>query len=131
MALVNDFYANGCSKGDLKALILMLSPVAPHICEEMWENLGFADSGMIAQQPWPEYDESKTVAATVQLAVQVAGKVRANIVVSVDATDEEVIAAALADAKIQKQGEGKQLVKQLVIRDKKSNAIKIVNLIFK
>jgi leucyl-tRNA synthetase len=61
----------------------------------------------------------------------VAGKVRANIVVSVDATDEEVIAAALADAKIQKQGEGKQLVKQLVIRDKKSNAIKIVNLIFK
>jgi leucyl-tRNA synthetase len=86
---------------------------------------------MIAQQPWPEYDESKTVAATVQLAVQVAGKVRANIVVSVDATDEEVIAAALADAKIQKQGEGKQLVKQLVIRDKKSNAIKIVNLIFK
>jgi leucyl-tRNA synthetase len=131
MALVNDFYANGCSKGDLKALILMLSPVAPHICEEMWENLGFAESGMIAQQPWPEYDESKTVAATVQLAVQVAGKVRANIVVSVDATDEEVIAAALADAKIQKQGEGKQLVKQLVIRDKKSNAIKIVNLIFK
>jgi leucyl-tRNA synthetase len=131
MALVNDFYANGCSKGDLKALLLMLSPIAPHICEEMWENLGFAGEGMICQQKWPEYDESKTVAATVQLAVQVAGKVRANIVVPTDADDETVVSTALADAKIQKQAEGKQLVKQIVVRDKKSGAVKIVNLIFR
>lgn len=131
MALTNDFYANGCTKGDLKALLLLLSPIAPHICEEMWENLGFADSGMICKQPWPEYDESKTVAATVQLAVQVAGKVRANIVVPTDADDEAVVAAALADVKIQRQAEGKQLVRKIVVRDKKSKAVKIVNLIFK
>ncbi|MCD7830466.1 MAG: class I tRNA ligase family protein, partial [Clostridiales bacterium] len=131
MALTNDFYANGCTKGDLKALLLLLSPIAPHICEEMWENLGFADSGMICKQPWPEYDESKTVAATVQLAVQVAGKVRANIVVPTDADDEAVVAAALADAKIQRQAEGKTLVRKIVVRDKKSKAVKIVNLIFK
>ncbi|MCD7820660.1 MAG: leucine--tRNA ligase [Clostridiales bacterium] len=131
MALTNDFYANGCTKGDLKALLLLLSPIAPHICEEMWENLGFSDSGMICKQPWPEYDESKTVAATVQLAVQVAGKVRANIVVPTDADDEAVVAAALADAKIQRQAEGKQLVRKIVVRDKKSKAVKIVNLIFK
>ncbi|MCD8008553.1 MAG: leucine--tRNA ligase [Clostridiales bacterium] len=131
MALTNDFYANGCTKGDLKALLLLLSPIAPHICEEMWENLGFADSGMICKQPWPEYDESKTVAATVQLAVQVAGKVRANIVVPTDADDEAVVAAALADAKIQRQAEGKKLVRKIVVRDKKSKAVKIVNLIFK
>ncbi|MCD8050866.1 MAG: leucine--tRNA ligase [Clostridiales bacterium] len=131
MALTNDFYANGCTKGDLKALLLLLSPIAPHICEEMWENLGFAESGMICKQPWPEYDESKTVAATVQLAVQVAGKVRANIVVPTDADDEAVVAAALADAKIQRQAEGKKLVRKIVVRDKKSKAVKIVNLIFK
>jgi leucyl-tRNA synthetase len=97
----------------------------------MWENLGFAGEGMICQQKWPEYDESKTVAATVQLAVQVAGKVRANIVVPTDADDETVVSTALADAKIQKQAEGKQLVKQIVVRDKKSGAVKIVNLIFR
>lgn len=131
MALVNDFYANGCTKGDLKALILMLSPIAPHLCEEMWANLGFSGEGMISEQKWPEYDESKTVASTVQLAVQVAGKVRANIVVPVDADDKTVVDTALADAKIQKQAEGKKLVKQIVVRDKKSGAVKIVNLIFK
>ncbi|MCD7920284.1 MAG: leucine--tRNA ligase [Clostridiales bacterium] len=131
MGLVNDFSANGCTKGDMRALILMLSPIAPHICEEMWENLGFASEGMACQQPWPEYDESKTLAATVQLAVQVAGKVRANIVVPVDATDDQVVETALADPKIQRQAEGKTLVKKLVIRDKKTQAIKIVNLIFK
>lgn len=131
MALVNDFYANGCTKGDLKALILMLSPIAPHLCEEMWENLGFSGEGMISEQKWPEYDESKTVASTVQLAVQVAGKVRANIIVPVDADDKTVVDTALADSKIQKQAEGKQLVKQIVVRDKKSGAVKIVNLIFK
>ena len=131
MALVNDFYANGCTKGDLKALLLMLSPIAPHICEEMWENLGFAGEGMICQQKWPEYDESKTIASTVQLAVQVAGKVRANIVVSADADDQTVVDTALADSRIQRQAEGKKLVKQIVVRDKKSGSIKIVNLIFK
>ena len=130
MALVNDFYANGCTKGDMKALLLMLSPVAPHICEEIWENLGFASEGMICQQKWPEYDESKTIAATVQLAVQVAGKVRANIIVPVDADDQTVVDTALAEPKIQKQGEGKKLVKQIVVRDKKSGSVKIVNLIF-
>ena len=131
MALVNDFYANGCTKGDLKALILMLSPIAPHICEEMWENLGFAGEGMICQQKWPAYDESKTIASTVQLAVQVAGKVRANIVVPTDADDDTVVNTALADPKIQKQAEGKQLVKRIVVRDKKSGNVKIVNLIFR
>ncbi|MCD8126364.1 MAG: class I tRNA ligase family protein, partial [Clostridiales bacterium] len=131
MGLVNDFSANGCTKGDMKALILMLSPIAPHICEEMWEDLGFGSRGMACQQPWPEYDESKTLAATVQLAVQVAGKVRANIVVPVDATDDQVVETALADPKIQRQAEGKTLVKKLVIRDKKTQAVKIVNLIFK
>ncbi|MCD8047417.1 MAG: class I tRNA ligase family protein, partial [Clostridiales bacterium] len=130
MALTNDFYANGCTKGDLKALVLMLSPFAPHICEEMWENLGWESEGMVCQQPWPAYDESKTVAATVEVAVQVGGKLRASIQVPTGSSDDEAVAAALADSRIQKQAEGKTLVKQIVVRGKDKN-IKLVNLIFR
>ena len=66
MTMVNEFYANGLTRGDLKMLMLMLSPFAPHMVEEMWELTGeAAKTGTMAmQQPWPEYDESKTVAST-------------------------------------------------------------------
>ena len=123
MALVNDFYAKGASRGDMKALLLMLSPFAPHMCEELWEMAGYG--GQVCLQSWPEYDESKTVAATVQMAVQVSGKVKANIVVSADASDEEIVAAALAEPKIQKLAEGMTLVKSIVVKGK------LVSLIFK
>ena len=123
MALVNDFYANGASRGDMKALLLMLSPFAPHMCEELWEMAGYG--GEVCLQPWPEYDESKTVAATVQMAVQVSGKVKANILVPAESTDEEIVAAALADPKIAKLAEGMMLVKSIVVRGK------LVSLIFK
>ena len=128
MSLVNDFYANGVSKGDMKALLVMLSPFAPHIAEEMWEHLGF--EAMACEQAWPEYDQTKTVAAEVQIAVQVAGKVRANVIVPSGAEDDEVVAIAMADNRIQKQAEGKELVKQIVVRAK-DGKIKLVNLIFK
>ena len=123
MALVNDFYANGASRGDMKALLLMLSPFAPHMCEELWEMAGFG--GEVCLQAWPEYDESKTVAATVQMAVQVSGKVKANIIVPAESTDEEIVAAALADGKIAKLAKGMTLVKSIVVKGK------LVSLIFK
>jgi len=123
MALVNDFYANGASRGDMKALLLMLSPFAPHMCEELWEMAGFG--GEVCLQAWPEYDESKTVAATVQMAVQVSGKVKANIIVPAEASDEEIVAAALAEPKIAKLAEGMNLIKSIVVRGK------LVSLIFK
>ena len=123
MALVNDFYANGASRGDMKALLLMLSPFAPHMCEELWEMAGYG--GEVCLQAWPTYDESKTVTASVQMAVQVSGKVKANIIVPTDSTDEEIVAAALADSKIAKLAEGMTLVKTVVVRGK------LVSLIFK
>ena len=123
MALVNDFYANGASLGDMKALLLMLSPFAPHICEELWEYLGFA--GMVCQQPWPEYDHSKTIAAEVQMAVQVGGKLKANIVVPMDSEEDTVVAAALADPKVAKLAEGMEIVKTILVKNR------LVNLIFK
>ena len=81
--------------------------------------------GQVCLQPWPEYDASKTVAATVQMAVQVSGKVKANIIVPAESTDEEIVAAALADPKIAKLAEGMTLVKSIVVKGK------LVSLIFK
>ena len=81
--------------------------------------------GQVCLQPWPEYDASKTVTATVQMAVQVSGKVKANIIVPAESTDEEIVAAALADGKIAKLAEGMTLIKTVVVRGK------LVSLIFK
>ena len=123
MSLVNDFYQNGASRGDMKALLLMLSPFAPHMCEELWEMGGYG--GQVCLQPWPTYDESKTIAATTQMAVQVGGKLKANIIVPTGSDDETVVAAALAEPKIAKLAEGMELVKSIVVKGR------LVNLIFK
>ena len=123
MSLVNDFYQNGASRGDMKALLLMLSPFAPHMCEELWEMGGYG--GQVCLQPWPTYDESKTIAATTQMAVQVGGKLKANIIVPTGSDDETVVAAALAESKIAKLADGMELVKSIVVKGR------LVNLIFK
>lgn len=127
MTMVNEFYANGLSKGDLEQLMLLLSPFAPHIVEEMWELTGFAAKygKMAMQMPWPGYDEEKTKAAAHEMAVQVNGKLRSTITVPADADEEHIIAAACADEKIKRQIEGMQLVKTIVVKNK------IVNLILK
>ena len=127
MAMVNDFYTNGLSKGDLEQLLLLLSPFTPHMVEEMWELEGFAAKygKMAMEMPWPEYDESKCVDATVEMAVQVNGKLRSTINVPVDSSDEDVLNAAYADTKIQKYLEGMQIVKTIVVKGR------IVNLILK
>ena len=125
MTMVNEFYANGCTRGDLKYLILMLSPFAPHIAEEMWEQLGFAaQTGKMAMQnDWPAYDESKMVEAEREMAVQVNGKLRATIKVPTDSDDETVIQAAMAEEKVKRQTEGMALVKTIVVKNKLVNLI--------
>ena len=127
MTMVNEFYAKGLSRGDLKYLIMLLSPFAPHIAEEMWEQTGFAarTGKMTMQMDWPKYDEAKTVDAVREMAVQVNGKLRSTVKVATDADDETVIAAACADEKIKRQMEGMQLVKTIVVKNK------LVNLILK
>ena len=127
MTMVNEFYANGCTKGDLEYLCMLLSPFAPHIAEEMWEQLGFAakHGKMAMQMPWPQFDEAKTVDAEREMAVQVNGKLRSTIIVPADADEEHIIAAACADEKIQRQLQGMQIVKTIVVKNK------IINLILK
>ncbi len=127
MSMVNEFYANGCTRGDVKTLILLLSPFAPHITEEMWELMGYAEKEgkMAMQMSWPEYDEAKTVDATREMAVQVNGKLKTTITVPSDSEDSVIIDAACADEKVKRLMEGKQLVKTIVVKNK------LVNLIIK
>ena len=99
MTWLNDVEKCGSiTKEEYKIYLMLLDPFAPHICEEIWENMGFGD--MIVRQQWPQYDEAKCVDETVEIAVQITGKVRARINIPADATSEEAIAAAKADAKI-------------------------------
>ena len=126
MAMVNEFYSNGVSRGDFEALLLMLSPFAPHMVEELWEQKGFAakhDGKMAMQCDWPVYDESKTVASTAEMAVQVSGKFKGTIIVPVDSDQDTVVEAAKANEKVAKAIAGMQIVKVIHVKNKLVNLI--------
>ena len=126
MAMVNEFYSNGVSRGDFEALLLMLSPFAPHMVEELWEQKGFAakhDGKMAMQCDWPVYDESKTVASSVEMAVQVSGKFKGTIIVPVDSDQDTVVEAAKANEKVAKAIAGMQIVKVIHVKNKLVNLI--------
>ncbi|WP_026654186.1 leucine--tRNA ligase [Butyrivibrio sp. AE3003] len=112
MALINDFYKkNAVTKGEYKTLITLLNPVAPHITEEIWQTIG--GEGRLYQQSWPEFDEAKTVTNTVEIAVQINGKVKATLNISKDDPKDEVIAKGkelIAD-----KLEGKTIVKEIYV----------------
>ena len=127
MTLVNELYVNGLTRGDLRVLMLLLSPFAPHIVEEMWELTGYAakTGKMAMQNEWPVYDEQKTVESVKELAVQINGKLRATVTVPADADDAAVVEAAKAEPRIARQLEGMELVRSIVVKNR------IVNLIVK
>ena len=121
MALVNDFYEKAPSRGDIKALLSLLSPFAPHVAEELWETQGFG--GFACQADWPEYDESKTIEAEREIAVQVGGKLKTTVMVPNDAEDDIVLETAKANEKIQKLIEGKDIIRTIVVKNKLINLI--------
>ncbi len=125
MAMVNEFYANGLTHGDLEVLMLLLSPFAPHMVEEMWELTGFAAQygKMAMQMPWPQYDEAKTVESTVEMAVQIKGKLRGTVTVPVDSDEAAVLAAAKANERVAKSLEGMEIVKTILVKNKLINLI--------
>ena len=125
MTMVNELNANGCTRGDLKYLLLLLNPFAPHITEELWENLGFAaqTGKMCCQAEWPVADESKTVASTVELAVQVNGKLKGTISMPTDSEEKAVVDAALAVEKVRKATEGMQIIKTILVKNRLVNLI--------
>ncbi len=123
MSLVNAFYETKPTRGEVRTLLTLLSPFAPHIAEELWEIQGF--DGLACQARWPSFDEAKTRDADREIAVQVGGKLKTTVTVPADCDDEVAIAAAVADEKIQRLMEGKQLVRTIVVKNK------LVNLILK
>ena len=125
MAMVNEFYSSGLTRGDLQQLMLMLSPFAPHMVEEMWELTGYAakTGKMAMQMPWPTWDESKTVDSHVEMAVQINGKLKGTVTVAMDSDEETVKAAALALDKVQKAADGMTVVKTILVKNKLINLI--------
>ena len=125
MTAVNEMTANGVTRGDLKILLQLLNPFAPHITEELWESLGFAaqTGKMCCQSDWPVYDESKTVAKTVEMAIQVNGKMKGTVTLPAHSEEADVVAAALAVDKVKKATEGMKVVKTILVKNRLVNLI--------
>ena len=123
MTMLNAFYDKGVNQAEYKTFLTLLNPFAPHITEELWQQLG--GEGLLSVAPWPVYDEAKTVEETVEIAVQVNGKLKCTIKLPADCDKQVAIDTALAEEKVQHAVEGKQMVKQIVVPGK------IVNLVVK
>ena len=121
MTLVNELAQNGCNKAELKTLTILLNPFAPHVTEEMWEVMNFG--GMVNQAEWPAYDEDKTKENNVEIVVQIMGKVRSKITVSVDMPKDEVLAMAKVDSKIAQLLDGKEIKKEIYVPGKLVNFV--------
>ena len=122
MTLINEIYAVGkISKDDLVIFIKLLCPFAPHLCEEIWENIG--GEGLLSLSQWPEYEESKTIEASVEIGVQVNGKVRGTIVIPNGCAKEEALEIAKKDERVASFLEGKTLVKEIYVPNKIVNFV--------
>ena len=122
MIFVNEVYKVGkCPKEYAEGLIKMMSCITPHVGEEIWSIFGHNET--IAFEPWPSYDESQLVEDTVEVVVQVNGKLRAKLSVAVDADKDSVIAQALADEKVKEFTDGKNIIKQIYVPNKLVNIV--------
>lgn len=122
MSLFNAITATGSvNKAELKTFITLLNPFAPHLTEEMWQINGF--EGMLNETKWPQFDEAKCVESTVEIAVQVNGKIRARINVAADISAEDAIALAKEEAAVKADVEGKNIIKELYIPKRLVNIV--------
>lgn len=117
MELINDINKKGqINNAELKTFITLLNPVAPHVTEEMWEQAGF--EGRLYQTTWPEFDEAKTVDSTLEIPVQINGKLRAVVNVAKGASAEDVEKVAFENEEIVKFTEGKEIVKKIYVPER-------------
>lgn len=123
MTLLNNIYDAGeINRAELKTLLILVNPFAPHVTEEMWSTLGYG--GMLAKDAvWPAYDPEKCVDSTIEIAVQVNGKLRGKLVVAADISAEDAIAAAKADEKVQSFLTDKNIVKEIYVPGKLVNIV--------
>jgi len=122
MAFLNEVSeAGSITAGEFKTLLILLNPFAPHITEELWQVCGFG--GMVYEQRWPVYDEAKCADSTVEIAVQVCGKLRGRVTIPAGCAREDAIAAAKAVPEIARAIEGKTIVKEIAVPDKLVNLV--------
>ena len=122
MATVNTIYDLGkITKTELRTLATVLAPFAPHVAEEVYEALG--GEGLVSLAKWPEYDEAKTVDDTVEMPVQVCGKVKTVLMLPKAASKEEILAAVYADEKVKAATDGKTVIKEIVVPGKIINIV--------
>ncbi|MEA3366429.1 MAG: class I tRNA ligase family protein, partial [Candidatus Hydrogenedentes bacterium] len=113
--------ASKIDKEDAEKFVLILAPFAPHMAEELWERLGYTDT--LAYEPWPEYDESLLTEDTMDIAVQVLGKLRGVVKVPVDASKDYILEAAKAEPNVQRHIEGKNILKEIYVPGKLVNLV--------
>ncbi|MBO4468259.1 MAG: leucine--tRNA ligase [Clostridia bacterium] len=122
MSLLNSILDKGnINKAEMKTLITLLNPFAPHITEEIWEICGF--EGMLNQTTWPSFDESKCVDSSVEIAVQVNGKIKARIMVAADISSDDAIAAAKNEKAVAEAVDGKTVIKELYVPKRLVNIV--------
>lgn len=122
MSLVNEFYRlNRVTKGEFRSLLILLNPVAPHMTEELWQIIG--EKGRIYQAAWPEYEEEKTVENEVEIAVQVNGKVKATVKVTLEENQDSVKAKVMEAASVKAAIENKTIVKEIYIKGRIYNIV--------
>ncbi len=123
MSLLNQLFDKGVNKAEYKTLLTILNPFAPHITEELWQMIGETD--LLSLHTWPSFDEAKTVEATVVMPVQINGKIKSKVTVALGCSQEDALAAAMADEKVQAAIDGKNVFKSIVVPNK------IINLVVK
>ena len=122
MSLLNDIQSQGgINRAEFKTYLILLNPFAPHITEELWQQAGF--KGMLNEAEWPAYDESKCADSTVEIAVQVNGRIKVRINVAADITAADAIAAAKRESAVAELTEGKSIVKELYVPKKLVNIV--------
>ena len=122
MSLLNDIQGfGGINEAEFKTYLILLNPFAPHMTEELWQQAGF--EGMLNEAEWPKYDEAKCADSTVEIAVQVNGKIKARINVAADISAPDAIAAAKADGTVTAAIEGKSIIKELYVPKKLVNIV--------
>ncbi len=122
MSLLNDIQSQGgINRAEFKTYLILINPFAPHITEELWQQAGF--KGMLNEAEWPAYDESKCADSTVEIAVQVNGRIKVRINVAADITAADAIAAAKRESAVAELTEGKSIVKELYVPKKLVNIV--------
>lgn len=122
MTIINDFYAAGkVTRGEMNTFLKLLNPVAPHITEEIWQRLGF--EGRLYNQKWPAWDEKKTIEDTVEIAVQINGRVKATVLTSIGEEKESVRKKVMSNSDIKKLIEGKNVIKEFYVPNRIYNIV--------